>query len=101
MKATAAPERTTKGQMHQNMPLHVEFSTNAAAKKGPIVFPSPTQEPNMPWYLREGRQHNLLGIDDFTHFPRFSSVTISDTIIIASAVIPPFPTPEIPRKAYS
>ncbi len=51
MNATAVPERTASGHMHQNRPLHVEFSTKAAAKKGPIVFPKPTQDPKIPWYL--------------------------------------------------
>lgn len=102
MKATITPERAANGQIHQKSPLQVDRSTNAAAKNGPMAFPIPTQEPRMPWYL-ESDQHNSQDrkLPHQTHLPRFSKETMSETIIMVKAVMPPFPTPEIPRKAYS
>jgi len=47
-RATIPPARTARGTRHQKRALHVDFSTNAAAKKGPMVLPMPTQEPRIP-----------------------------------------------------
>ncbi len=100
MKATSVPARTASGARHQKRPLHVDVWTNAAARKGPIAFPPPTQDPKIPWYLKIVSV-TAIKTFRFTHFPRFSKVTTSDTIIIVRAVIPPLPTPAIPLKAYS
>lgn len=48
MKATMMPARTANGQIHQKSPRHVDLSTKAAARKGPIVFPIPTQDSKIP-----------------------------------------------------
>lgn len=73
--------KTPNGANIQNNPLHVDRSTKAAARNGPVTLPNPIILPIIPWYL-----------------PRSSSVTTSDVIIMARFVIPPVPIPATPRK---
>ena len=78
------PQAADTGLTSQKKPLHVLFCTNAAAIKGPDIFPRPTHAPIMP-----------------CHFPRSFKVTMSETIMAESEAIPPFATPDRPRKTYS
>jgi hypothetical protein len=57
---------------------HETFSVNMPPIKGPIEFAVATTIPRIPWY-----------------FPRFSSETTSETVIITLVRIPPPPIPEI------
>ena len=45
---TIPPARMAKGETNQNMALQVVVSVKAAARKGPMMFPTPIQDPKIP-----------------------------------------------------